>query len=98
MKPLLLLLVSMSDAHRALLADLFEVLYAPGAAGRAALLTAHGAQVRAVLTNGTTGLSAAEIDAMPQLTLACALGAGYEGIAVGHARQRGVVLANGAGT
>lgn len=98
MKPLLLLLVPLSDARRAQLAECFEVLYAPGAAGRAALVASHGAQVRAVLTNGTTGLTAEEIDAMPALTLACAFGAGHENIAVEHARRRGVVLANGAGT
>lgn len=98
MKPLLLILIMVSEARRALLGELFELLYAPEPAQRAEAVARHGARVRAVLTNGTTGLAAAEIDAMPQLTLACALGAGYEGIAVEHARARGIVLANGAGT
>lgn len=98
MKPLLLILVMVSEARRALLAELFELVYAPDAAQRADAVARHGPRVRAVLTNGTTGLVAGEIDAMPQLTLLCALGAGYEGIAVEHARARGVVLANGAGT
>jgi lactate dehydrogenase-like 2-hydroxyacid dehydrogenase len=38
------------------------------------------------------------MDAMPKMTLVCALGAGYENIAVEKARERGIVVANGAGT
>src|SRR5687767_10230263 len=98
MKPLLLILIMVSEPRRALLGELFELLYAPEAARRADAIARDGPRVRAVLTNGTTGLAAAEIDAMPQLTLVCALGAGYEGIAVEHARARGIALANGAGT
>jgi D-3-phosphoglycerate dehydrogenase len=74
------------------------VVYAPDAAARAAALDAHGKTIRAVLTNGTTGLAAADIDRMPQLELLSALGAGYENLAVDHARSRGIVLVNGAGT
>ena len=97
-KPLLLILVMVSEARRAALGELFELLYAPDPPRRAEAIAQHGSRVRAVLTNGTTGLRPDEIDAMPQLTLACALGAGYEGMAVEHARARGIVLANGAGT
>jgi D-3-phosphoglycerate dehydrogenase len=35
---------------------------------------------------------------MPQLKLVSAIGAGYENLAVDHARSRGIVLVNGAGT
>jgi lactate dehydrogenase-like 2-hydroxyacid dehydrogenase len=98
MTPLLLVLIAMSETRLALLRELFDVLHAPDAERRAAAIAAHGPRVRAVLTNGTTGLTAAEIDALPALTLACALGVGFEGIDVMHARSRGVVLANGAGT
>jgi lactate dehydrogenase-like 2-hydroxyacid dehydrogenase len=35
---------------------------------------------------------------MPQLELICAMGAGYENIAIDAARARGIVVANGAGT
>jgi D-3-phosphoglycerate dehydrogenase len=98
MRPPLLVLIAMGPARLATLGERFEVIHAPDAASRAAAVGTHGADVRVVLTNGTTGLKAAEIDAMPQLTLACAFGAGYENIAVEHARSRGVALANGAGT
>ena len=97
MKPRLLVLIAMGDARRAALAQRFEVTYAPDAAARDAAVAA-GRDVEVVLTNGTTGLTAAEIDALPRLTLACAFGAGYENIAVEHARSRGIALGNGAGT
>ncbi|MFT4099440.1 MAG: 2-hydroxyacid dehydrogenase [Burkholderiaceae bacterium] len=96
--PVLLVLIPLSDAGLSALRSDFDVILAPDAARRARAVAEHGARVRLVLTNGTTGLTAAEIDAMPGLTLASALGAGYENIDVAHARARGVVLVNGAGT
>ncbi|QOT79945.1 2-hydroxyacid dehydrogenase [Cupriavidus basilensis] len=98
MKPLLLVLSHVSAQHLSWIAEQYEVRYAPDSAARAAQVQEAGARVRAVLTIGTVGLTAAEIDAMPALELVCALGAGYENIAVAHARARGIVVANGAGT
>jgi len=98
MKPSLLVLIPLSDASRASVEAAFDVVYAPEPAQREAALAMHGAAIRAVLTNGTTGLAAAEIDRMPRLELLSALGAGYENLAVDHARSRGIVLVNGAGT
>lgn len=97
-KPLLLALIHLSEAHRALIAEHFELVYAPSAAEREQQVRERGAEVRAVLTNGTTGLTAQEIDAMPRLALASALGAGYENIALDRARERGIAVSNGAGT
>ena len=98
MKPSLLVLIPLNDRSRARIEAAFDVVYAPGAPERVAALDAHGETIRAVLTNGTTGLAAADIDRMPQLELVSALGAGYENLAVDHARSRGIVLVNGAGT
>ena len=92
------MLIAMSERSLAQLRDRFELLLAPTAGERADAIRAHGPRIQVVLTNGVTGLRADEIDAMPQLTLACALGAGYENLARDHARARGIVLANGAGT
>ncbi|MBT9442455.1 MAG: 2-hydroxyacid dehydrogenase, partial [Acidovorax sp.] len=88
----------LSEEHRAQMAQSFELVYAPDAAQAAAAIAEHGARITVVLTIGATGLSAAQIDALPALTLICALGAGYENIAVVHAKARGVVVATGAGT
>ncbi|MFM0043564.1 2-hydroxyacid dehydrogenase [Paraburkholderia sediminicola] len=98
MKPSLLVLISLNDASRAKVEAAFDVVYAPDVTQRTAAIAEHGETIRAVLTNGTNGLMAAEIDQMPQLEFVSALGAGYENLAIDHARSRGIVLANGAGT
>lgn len=98
MKPVLLALSFLSPEHCIQLSETFELVYAPDAAGHAAAIAVHGARVRVVLTIGSVGLTAAQIDLLPALTLVCALGAGYENIAVAHAKARGIVIANGAGT
>lgn len=53
---------------------------------------------RFVLTNGTTGLSAAQMDALPQLELICAFGAGHENIDVAAATERGIAVAHAPNT
>lgn len=98
MKPLLLILTRLPRERVARFADTFEVMETPDAASRAATLATDNPRVRLVLTNGSTGLTAAEMDRLPGITLVCALGAGYENIAVEHARARGVTVVNGAGT
>jgi len=98
MKPQLLVLIYLSDPHQALVGSHFDFIYAPNADLRAKHIAADGSKVRAVLTNGATGLTAAEIDAMPALELACALGVGFENVDVAHCKSRGITVANGAGT
>ncbi|WP_042418074.1 2-hydroxyacid dehydrogenase [Comamonas aquatica] len=97
-KPLLLVLHVLSDAHLSQLAQSFDVLYAPDAARCAEALATHGPRVQAVLTVGAIGLSAAQMQAMPQLRWVGALGAGYENIDVAYARAHGIAVSNGAGT
>lgn len=98
MKPSLLVLISLAERHRTALAEHFDVLYAPDADARERTIASHGDTVRVVLTNGTNGLRADEIERLPALELASALGAGYENIARDAAHARGVVVSNGAGT
>ena len=98
MKTVLLALTFLSDDHCAQLSQSFDLIYAPDAAQATAAIAAHGPRITVVLTIGSTGLSIAQIDALPKLSLICALGAGYENIAVQHAKTRGIVVANGAGT
>lgn len=98
MKPELLVLIALrGDAHREIAAS-FDVRYAPTPDARERAIAEHGGTIRAVLTNGSTGLTAAEIDRLPQLTFVSALGAGYEHIDVAHAKARGIVVVTGAGT
>jgi D-3-phosphoglycerate dehydrogenase len=98
MKPSLLVLIPLKGASRASVDAAFDTIHAPDDAQRAAAIAAHGETIQAVLTNGTTGLSAADIDQMPQLEFVSALGAGYENLAIDHARARGIALVNGSGT
>ena len=98
MQPTLLILIAMTPDNVAQIAQHFHIIHAPTRAERDAAIAHNGQDVRIVLTNGSTGLTGAEIAALPKLELACALGAGYENIDVETARARGVVVANGAGT
>ncbi len=98
MKPALLILIPLADHHLAQIALSFDIVNAPGPTERAQAVASQGATIRAVLTNGTTGLTAAEMDRMPNLEFVSALGAGYENIDGGHARTRGITVVNGAGT
>jgi len=98
MKPTLLATTLLTDEHQAQIAQAFDLIYAPEPAQAADAIARDGARVQAVLTIGSIGLSAAQMDALPRLQLVCALGAGYENIDIAHARARGIAVANGAGT
>lgn len=104
MKPLLLVLVYLSPEHRELVSRSFEMIYAPndglGAdrSNGAAQIAKHGPDIRVVLTNGTNGITAGEIDAMPRLQIVCTVGVGYENVALAHATARGIRVCNAANT
>ncbi len=94
----LLVLDTLSEAHLAQLAAVYDVTYAPTPAERAAAVAARGAEFRVVLTIGVIGVTVDELAAMPKVELLCCKGAGYEQLPLEAARARGIVMANGAGT
>nr|WP_315598560.1 2-hydroxyacid dehydrogenase [uncultured Cupriavidus sp.] len=98
MKPALLVLVQLEPDHLALVSEHYDVHYAPTREARTQAIAGNGSSFRAVLSNGTTGITAAEIAAMPELELVCALGAGYENIDIAACKARGIAVGNGAGT
>jgi D-3-phosphoglycerate dehydrogenase len=51
-----------------------------------------------VLTNGATGITIDEINALPTLEILCTLGVGYENVPVEYLKQRGIRVCNAAGT
>lgn len=53
--------------------------------------------VRAVVTNGSTGLSEAQMALLPALEIVCAFGAGYENVDVAAATRRGIVVTHAPG-
>jgi len=61
-------------------------------------LQEHGGSIDVVLTNGSRGIDAGTIDALPGLKLISCLGAGFENVDIDAARARGVVVTHGPGT
>jgi lactate dehydrogenase-like 2-hydroxyacid dehydrogenase len=98
MKPELLSLIYLSEESQAIIGEAFTILYAPDQQSRAAAIVGPARQVKVILTNGSTGLTATEMDTLEQLQLICALGAGFENIDSAHAAKRGIKIATGAGT
>lgn len=95
----LLVLIELTPANLARFeAAGFQLRLAPTPDARAANIAERGAGIRAVLTNGTTGLHANEIARLPVLEIICALGAGHENIDLAAATARGIKVTNGAGT
>lgn len=96
--PLLVVIELEPDSLSKFAAAGFELHIAPNALERAKAIRIVGAGIRAVLTNGSTGLDAVSIAALPKLEIICALGAGYEGVDLVAAKARGIVATNGPGT
>ncbi|MDA7417836.1 2-hydroxyacid dehydrogenase [Xenophilus arseniciresistens] len=94
----LLVINTLLPQHQAQIGALYELHHAPDDKDRAAVIAAHGARIRAVLTIGVTGISEAEVAQLPNLELVCCLGAGFERLPMAALRARGIVTANGAGT
>ncbi|MDR5749196.1 MULTISPECIES: 2-hydroxyacid dehydrogenase [unclassified Caballeronia] len=98
MPPTLLVLIPLVVENRASISAAFDLVDASDPASRDHAIATHGERIRAVLTNGTTGIAASDIERLPNLELIGALGAGYENIARDAAKARGIVVVNGAGT
>lgn len=65
---------------------------------RREVLRRYRDDIRAVMTIGTIGFTAEEMDELPNLGLICAQGVGFEGIDVSAARERGISVSHGPGT
>jgi lactate dehydrogenase-like 2-hydroxyacid dehydrogenase len=70
----------------------YEVCSISGATPDAVIARFGGDGVKAVVTNGSVGLSATQMDSLPGLEIVCAFGAGYEGIDVAAALARGIAV------
>jgi D-3-phosphoglycerate dehydrogenase len=98
MKPVLLVLIPLSRFFIDQLEQQFEVLHAPSKQGAPEMIAARHADIQIVYTNGTTGITAAEIDSLPALRYIGVYGAGFELVDVEHARKRSITVTNGSGT
>lgn len=94
----LLVIIDISPEARHKLESLgFDVHPAGEFGGRAAAVS-QMSHARAVLTNGSLGLTGDEIRQLPNVEIICAIGAGYEMIDLAVANERGIIVTNGSGT
>ncbi|WP_127088498.1 2-hydroxyacid dehydrogenase [Aquabacter cavernae] len=94
----LLVLIPFAPDHLARLNAAHDVIYAPDPRSRADAIAGAAKDVRAVLTHGTAGLSAGEMDALPRLQIVSCYGVGYDRIEVPAALERNIMVTHGPGT
>jgi D-3-phosphoglycerate dehydrogenase len=97
MTPVLYLNIPIPADYFPLLTEAFDVVMATNAAERAQARP-RLAEAELVLTNGSIGFTPEEIDAAPKLKVLSAFGVGIENLAVDHAKSKGIVVSNGAGS
>ena len=93
----LLVLIPLQAPFVAALSELYELIYEPAGHSEALWQRLQGQPLRAVLTNGTTGFSEAQMALLPRLGQICSWGAGYENIDVAAARARGIGVSHAPG-
>ncbi|MFM0505371.1 2-hydroxyacid dehydrogenase [Paraburkholderia caffeinilytica] len=92
-----LALIALPDATLDALRHDYTLHYHPDGWGEALPASVDLANVRAVLTNGSTGLSEPQMAALPALEIISAFGAGYENVDVAAAARRGIVVTHAPG-
>jgi len=75
----------------------YEAGAIPGATADEVIERFGGAGVRAVITNGSVGLTQTQMHRLPELKMVCAFGAGYENIDIAAARLRGIEVTHAPG-
>jgi D-3-phosphoglycerate dehydrogenase len=96
-RPEVLILISLIEPWHDELAREFTVRYVARAADRAAAVRGHAVNIRAIITNSTVGTDRALIASLPRLEIIALFSAGYEGVDVAAARERGVAVTNAPG-
>jgi D-3-phosphoglycerate dehydrogenase len=96
-RPRVLALIPLPKRASVALLEGYEPCSLPGASADDAIAQFASPGIRAVVTNGSTGISGAQIDHLPGLEIICAFGAGYENVDVAAARQRGIVVTHAPG-
>ena len=97
-KPGLLMIYPYMEYMGGLITDRFDLLKLWDEADPDAAIAERGAGVVAILTTGNEAIGPALMDRLPGLKLIVAVGAGYGGIDVPAARERGITVTNAGDT
>lgn len=92
-----LALITLPDATLDALRRDYTLHYHPDGWSEALPAGVDPVNVRAVVTNGSTGLSDSQMAALPALEIVSAFGAGYENVDVAAATRRGIVVTHAPG-
>ncbi len=92
-----LALTPLAERARAALLETYQLCALPGASRDEAVAHFAASGVRAVVTHGSVGISAAQIAQLPALEIICAFGTGHENIDVAAARARGIIVTHAPG-
>lgn len=95
--PRVLALIPLQHAAHAALDARYDLCAAPGASSDEAIERFGPGGVRAVVTNGSVGITSAQLARLPGLEIVCAFGAGYENIDGAAARGRGIIVTHAPG-
>lgn len=98
MKPEVIVRVPFPPESIALLEEDFVVHYAPTLPELEVAIREFGPKARAVVTNGSIGLSGEQIRAIPNLEMIHTVGVGFEMIDMAVVDEKKIVVANNAGT
>ena len=91
MKRSILALIPLPEVTLEALKSTYDVLYEPELSKQATFFKQTNlSQVQAVVTNGTRGLSATEIEVLPTLEMVSAYGVGYENVDIEYLQQKGI--------
>lgn len=94
----LAIVIEMPEVSRAFYTEPYVAHYWPDAAEHAVHLASPVAKrIRAVQTNGSFGLKRPHMEALPALEIIAIVGAGFEGVDLAAARERGIVVTYGLG-
>lgn len=97
MKPEILVLISLIEQWHDELGQEFPIHTARPGADLDDALAGAADRIRAVITNGTTGIDAATIAALSRLEIIASFSAGYEKVDLEAARARGITVTHGPG-
>ena len=95
--PGILVLISLIDQWHGDLGREFSIHYVRPEDDPTSVIAAASDPIRAVITNGTSGIDAATLNILPDLEIICSFSAGYEKVDVGAARSLGIAVTHGPG-